>query len=85
MWVCHQPALTCQRPTLEPLPPNLGASSCAVPQFSRKPRLRIERHLILDRVVYSVRLGLESLTPLIPDIETLKIVRAAVDLKDKGE
>jgi hypothetical protein len=55
-------------------------------QLARKPRLRIERHMILDRVVYSVRLGAESFiesTP--PDIETLKIVRAAVDLKDKGE
>jgi hypothetical protein len=50
---------------------------------ARQSRLRIERHMILDRVVYSVRLGPESFvesTP--PDIETLKIVRAAVDLKD---
>lgn len=49
---------------------------------ARKPRLRIERNLILDRVVYSVRLGTESFEPIVPDIETLKIVRAAVDLKD---
>lgn len=54
-------------------------------QPARKPRLRIERNLILDRVVYSVRLGTESFAPHVHDLETLKIVRAAVDLKDKGE
>ena len=53
-----------------------------MPQLARKPRPRIDRQMILDRVVYSVRLGPESFAPPVPDVETLKIVRAAVDLKD---
>jgi hypothetical protein len=33
----------------------------------------------------SPRLGPESFAPPVPDIETIDVVRAAVDLKDKGE
>jgi hypothetical protein len=39
----------------------------------------------LDVRPRSARLGLESFAPPVPDVETLKIMLAAVDLKDKCE
>lgn len=48
---------------------------------ARQLRLRIERHMILDRVVYSVRLGPESLESNVAhetfDSETVAVARVA--------